>query len=565
MTGPTLPPNSSADKLAALFDETDPDGTPRRWLRRHRRTGFTAVALAILLVVLLAANAFGSNSTDYRTATVGAHDVDSLLTGVATIEPVSQATVAFPVSGTVSSVDVKVGDQVAVGQTLAALDTQSLIDTFHTQEAALAQAKLNLSKALSGQSVGATSGGAGGASGGSGNATLSATRTGTTATAVLTAANPTDSQLATLQQAVVSAQQAVDAALAASKTALDNATSVCAASDQSACQTALSNVQTAQKAVDTAQHKLADASSALDTYLTQKASTPTTTPTTTPSGASTGSGPTGQPSSGGSGSGGSGSGSGGFGGSTAPTAADIASYQAAVDAATASAAAAYQALGQATITSPIQGTVISVGVTPGASVTAASTTANVVVQGVGGMEVTTSVSVTKISTVAVGQDAKVVPDGSHTALQGKVTSISVAPTSTGNTATTYRVIVGLDDPNAKLGNGSTGTVTIVTKSAKAALAVPTSALTPVGNRYSVNLIDDGTTKTVIVSVGVVGTEWTEITSGLTTGQQVVLANLTEPLPSSATSSSNGSTGNTTGFPGGGAGGFQFPGGVRPGG
>ena len=68
-----------------------------------------------------------------------------------------------------------------------------------------------------------------------------------------------------------------------------------------------------------------------------------------------------------------------------------------------------------------------------------------------------------------------------------------------------------------------------------------------------------------MSVGVVGTEWTEITSGLTKGQQVVLADVSEPLPSSATSSSNGTTGGTTGFPGGGAGGFQFPGGARPGG
>ena len=54
--------------------------------------------------------------------TVADHDVDAVLNGVATIEPVSQATVAFPVSGTVASVDVEVGDRVAVGQTLATLD-----------------------------------------------------------------------------------------------------------------------------------------------------------------------------------------------------------------------------------------------------------------------------------------------------------------------------------------------------------------------------------------------------------------------------------------------------------
>ena len=569
MTSNTFPSSSSADRLAALFDGAETGGSQRPWWRRRRRAGFVAVGIALLLVVLLATNAFGSDSTDYRTAVVEEHDVDSLLTGVATIEPVSQATVAFPVSGTVSTVNVKVGDQVAVGQTLATLDAQSLIDTFHTEEAAMAQAKLNLSKALSGQSVGAGGGGAGGtgSTGGSGNASLSSTSSGSTATAVLTAATSTDTQLASLQQAVVDAQQAVDAALAASKTALDNATSVCStagSTDVAACQTALSDVQTAQNAVDTAQHKLADASTALDNYLNEKASAPTTTPSTTPatgSGGTGGSAPSSQPSSGTGSAGGFG---GAGGGSSAPTAADIASYQAAVDAATANLAAAYQALGQATITSPIQGTVVAAGLTPGATVSAASTTANVVVQGAGGFEVTTSVDVNKISNVAVGQAATLVADGSHTALPGKVTSLSVAPTSTSGAATSYRVVVGLDNPNQKLGNGSTGTVTIVTKSAKAALAVPTSALTPVGSRYTVNVLEDGTTKTVVVNVGVVGTERTEITSGLTKGQEVVLADVSEPLPSSATSSSNGTTGGTTGFPGG-AGAFRIPSGARPGG
>ncbi len=71
--------------------------------------------------------------------------------------------------------------------------------------------------------------------------------------------------------------------------------------------------------------------------------------------------------------------------------------------------------------------------------------------------------------------------------------------------------------------------------------------------------DGGSTKTVTVSVGAVGATWTQITAGLTTGQQVVLADLAAPLPSSATAAANGTT-NTTGLPagltfrGGGAGG-----------
>ena len=102
------------------------------------------VAIVVAAVVrLLATDAFGSSGTDYRTATVADARRRLAAHGVATIEPVSQATVAFPVSGTVSTVNVAVGDQVAVGQTLASLDPQSLIETLHTKEAALAQAKLD--------------------------------------------------------------------------------------------------------------------------------------------------------------------------------------------------------------------------------------------------------------------------------------------------------------------------------------------------------------------------------------------------------------------------------------
>ena len=57
--------------------------------------------------------------------------------GVATIEPVSQATVAFPVSGTVASVDVQVGQPVEASGTLASLDTQALTQALHTKQAAL--------------------------------------------------------------------------------------------------------------------------------------------------------------------------------------------------------------------------------------------------------------------------------------------------------------------------------------------------------------------------------------------------------------------------------------------
>jgi multidrug efflux pump subunit AcrA (membrane-fusion protein) len=124
-------------------------------------------------------------------------------------------------------------------------------------------------------------------------------------------------------------------------------------------------------------------------------------------------------------------------------------------------------------------------------------------------------------------------------LSGKVVAISIAPTSSTTAATTYRVVVGLTRPDAPLHDGATGTVDVVTRHARAALAVPTSAIVTVRNRHFVNVLHDGRETLTPVQVGVVGSTWTEIRSGIARGTAVVLADASAPLPGSATSSSNG--------------------------
>src|SRR6516165_2379007 len=118
--------------------------------RRRLRT--ILMALAALVVVALvggavAMEASGNDNTRYRTTTVSQQSVAALLNGVATVQPVSQASVAFPVSGTVAGVNVKPGDTVAVGQPLAALDTTTLNSALDQDQAALDQANLALSQA----------------------------------------------------------------------------------------------------------------------------------------------------------------------------------------------------------------------------------------------------------------------------------------------------------------------------------------------------------------------------------------------------------------------------------
>jgi HlyD family secretion protein len=542
------------DRLRVLFDDSAEAESSTRWWQRKRGRIAIGVVAAFLVSVLVATQAFGSEGNQYRTATAATRNVDAIQSGAATVEPVSQATVAFPVSGTVASVAVKVGDAVVVGQTLASLDPQTLTETLHEKQASLAQAQLDLQKALSGQAVTRAPSGSGSGGSGSGLATAasyssssSSVQLISTRTTARTAS--TDPAIAAAQQAVLQAQQDVDAALATASSALSNATTVCATvgSDPStapACQTAINDVLTAQTAVQAAQNTLADASNALDTLLQEQADAAPSTPSTTPGdGGATSGGPSGLP-----------SGSGG--GSTSPSAADLVSYQKAIDAAAAEVSVAEQALAQASIATPINGTVVAVNLAVGDSVTSASTTANIVVQGDGGYEVSTTVGIDRVADISVGQQATFTPDGSHKALDGKVAYISVVPSST-STTTSYTVVVGLSNSKVDLGNGSTGTVRIVTKSAKSALAVPTSAVTTNRSRHSVEVLNGGDTKRVNVKVGVVGDTWTEIKRGIDPGQEVVLADLAEPLPGSATDSSSsnqGGGGFPTGFPGGGAGG-----------
>ena len=144
-------PLSAGDRLASLLREGNTSATHTPWWRSRRRVAVAGVVVVVASAAL-ASRAFGSSGPAYQSAVVGRRSISAALTGTATIEPVSQAAVAFPISGTVAAVNVNVGDTVGVGQPLASLDPASLLDDLHSKQQALAQAQLALDNALSGQS-----------------------------------------------------------------------------------------------------------------------------------------------------------------------------------------------------------------------------------------------------------------------------------------------------------------------------------------------------------------------------------------------------------------------------
>jgi multidrug efflux pump subunit AcrA (membrane-fusion protein) len=116
--------------------------------------------------------------------------------------------------------------------------------------------------------------------------------------------------------------------------------------------------------------------------------------------------------------------------------------------------------------------------------------------------------------------------------------------------------VGLTGDVPTLFAGSDATVSITLAQVHDAVTVPTSAVTSLGTISFVTVLTAGKPTNVRVTVGAAGPVLTQITSGLTVGEQVVLANMSTPLPT------NSNPFAARGLTGGGGGGFV---GVRIGG
>ena len=182
------------------------------------------------------------------------------------------------------------------------------------------------------------------------------------------------------------------------------------------------------------------------------------------------------------------------------------------------------------------------------------------------MTMTAAIAEADIALVAVGQTATVTFPA-LTDVTATATVTAIAPTgTTSNSVVTYSTTITLDSIPEGLRIGQTAEVTITTvSSADDALYVPTAAITTATDGTStVDVIgDDDAVTTTTVELGVVGDAGTEITSGLTAGETVVLGEV------AATTGDETETGTTEqgGFGGGGAGGCFTPptGGTFPGG
>jgi multidrug efflux pump subunit AcrA (membrane-fusion protein) len=126
----------------------------------------------------------------------------------------------------------------------------------------------------------------------------------------------------------------------------------------------------------------------------------------------------------------------------------------------------------------------------------------------------------------------------------------VGPVQSTTSGYSYPVVILLPASVSGLFTGSTADVSIRTEGVTDVVAVPTSAVTTEGTRSTVLVMAHGTPALKVVKVGIVGSIYTQILSGLRAGDTVALADLSTPVPVSSSTSTL-----TGGFGGGGGGGF----------
>jgi putative ABC transport system ATP-binding protein len=134
--------------------------------------------------------------------------------------------------------------------------------------------------------------------------------------------------------------------------------------------------------------------------------------------------------------------------------------------------------------------------------------------------------------IAEGQPATITLSAlSSTEVSGVVTAVSPTSSVVSNVVT-YPVTVALTNPPSTVKEGMTAQVAVIVQTADNVLQLPSAAITTTGSISTVKVLSKGVQTVTSVTLGLVGSSYTEIASGLHEGQTVV-----EPTASVSASSS----------------------------
>lgn len=221
----------------------------------------------------------------------------------------------------------------------------------------------------------------------------------------------------------------------------------------------------------------------------------------------------------------------------------IASAQAQLASAQAALQTAQQNLNETTLTAPMDGVVNSINgvvgepVSPGGGATAeapgsqaplpssATSTAFMVISNVAAMEVVIPFAESDASKIAFNQDVQVTFDAvPNLTISGHVIAVASAATISSGVVN-YYVTVTLNQTNSALKQGMTANAIVTTSKVTNAVSVPNLAISRSGGQTYVNVYSGGQQVLTPITTGVSGDTYTEVTGGLNDGEQIVIPTL----------------------------------------
>ena len=173
--------------------------------------------------------------------------------------------------------------------------------------------------------------------------------------------------------------------------------------------------------------------------------------------------------------------------------------------------------GAGNVIAPISGTLVTLNAEENAFVSPSMPVA--VIDGVDQMKISVSVSEALVPKLTIGDSVDVAVSAASQTFAGTIRSVEQAANAQ---TKLYTVTVSVPSDVSGLLSGMFADVTFHTDTASGAIVVPTESILTSGSTQYVYVVqDDNTAKYIEVTTGLTGNGVTEVTSGLSAGQQLV--------------------------------------------
>jgi macrolide-specific efflux system membrane fusion protein len=193
------------------------------------------------------------------------------------------------------------------------------------------------------------------------------------------------------------------------------------------------------------------------------------------------------------------------------------------------------------ISSPMSGTISNLAISEGIDISSSSSSQSsfrvAVIKNEGNAMGSFNLSEIDVPKVEVGQKATITLDSiADKTFTGKVVSVDRIGTVTSN-VTNYPVVIRFDTDSGEILPNMSATANIIIETKDNVLLVPSAAIKTQGGQSVVSVLENGQERTVNVEAGISSDTQTEIISGLTEGQTVVIGTLSSTQSSTSSSSS----------------------------